>query len=227
MTRKRYAYYEEIGRSSTTAHIPAKPISKAPASGGIYTDQNAGISFEVPIRTGRGQNDRGNWKARHFGTRANERGLVQLAVKAYQPAAGVRLDALLQAMAREPVTVTLTRVAPGRSKGLDGDNLRGAMKNIRDVLAEVMGLTNDRESERLEWKYAQARGPWGVRVEVSARKPEVQGPGWTAEDWCEVARALNADYYRWEAAGHREQECWSRRLAEQAEAMARALGGEA
>ena len=62
-------------------------------------------------------------------------------------------------------TVTLTRIAPRK---LDCDNLRGALKAVRDGVADWLGV--DDGSERITWKYAQERGKpkWhSVRVEVA------------------------------------------------------------
>lgn len=60
--------------------------------------------------------------------------------------------------------VTLTRVAP--SNGLDCDNLQGAMKAIRDQVAQWLGI-NDKHRDIVRYEYAQRRGPWGVTIEFS------------------------------------------------------------
>lgn len=202
------------------AHIPAKPTPSGAAAPGAYTGQDAGISFEVPLRTGRGQNDREHWRVRAKRVE-REKQAVLLAAAAYEPVPGCRLDDLLAEMARRgPVVVTLTRIAP--SGGLDEeDNLTGSLKAIRDAMAKVLGLPNDRAPERVTWKYKQVRGPWAVRIEVSARKPEVQGPGWTAEEWALAGLALKAAA----ALKGGEVGVHVRSLGLKAEAMARALGG--
>jgi hypothetical protein len=60
-----------------------------------------------------------------------------------------------------PCSVLLTRVAP--SNGLDDDNLTGALKGVRDEVAKWLGV-DDRRSMTVRYRYAQMRGPWGVRI---------------------------------------------------------------
>jgi hypothetical protein len=62
------------------------------------------------------------------------------------------------------VEVRLIRVAPRR---LDDDNLRGALKAIRDGVADWLGV--DDGGDAVSWHYAQERGAkrwYAVRVEV-------------------------------------------------------------
>ena len=66
--------------------------------------------------------------------------------------------------AGEIAGIWLCRVAPRR---LDDDNLRAALKSIRDRVAEELGV--DDGSERLIWMYEQRRGKpkeYAVLVEV-------------------------------------------------------------
>ena len=61
-------------------------------------------------------------------------------------------------------TVTLTRIFVGT---LDDDNLRGALKGVRDEVAAWIGL-DDRDA-RIRWVYGQItceRGRWAVKIEV-------------------------------------------------------------
>lgn len=60
-----------------------------------------------------------------------------------------------------PCRVLLTRIAP--SNGLDDDNLAGSLKGVRDQIAEWLGV-DDRHRDRVAYRYAQERGPWGVRI---------------------------------------------------------------
>lgn len=75
-----------------------------------------------------------------------------------------------------PVVVTLTRLSRGE---LDDDNLRGALKSVRDGVADALGLKSDRDP-RVRWEYGQGRGtkaqPYGVRIEVRAREIEAERP---------------------------------------------------
>lgn len=59
-----------------------------------------------------------------------------------------------------PCAVKLVRIAP--SNGLDGDNLQGALKAVRDGIADAFGV--DDRDPRLTWVYEQRRGPYGVEV---------------------------------------------------------------
>jgi hypothetical protein len=51
------------------------------------------------------------------------------------------------------VVVTITRVSP---RLLDDDNLRGALKAVRDGIADALGV--DDRDERVRWRYRQIRG---------------------------------------------------------------------
>lgn len=62
-----------------------------------------------------------------------------------------------------PCLVTITRIAP--SKGLDPhDGLPASCKPVVDAIADAMGI--DDRHPGVEWKYAQERGKYGVRVRV-------------------------------------------------------------
>lgn len=65
---------------------------------------------------------------------------------------------------RGRLVVTLTRVAP---RELDDDNLRPALKAVRDETAAWLGLPDDRDP-RVAWEYAQRRGkPGQYAVEIT------------------------------------------------------------
>lgn len=97
-------------------------------------------------------NARGHWAKRAARVKAQRRRAHALCAA---PAAAVGL----------PVTVTLTRIAP--SGGLDDDNLRGALKAVRDGVADAFGL-DDRDG-RIAWAYEQQRGKeYGVRITMEA-----------------------------------------------------------
>jgi hypothetical protein len=69
-------------------------------------------------------------------------------------------------MREKPVAVLLTRVAP---RELDDDNLRGALKAVRDQVTVRLGFKNDRDP-RLVWNYAQRHGAvreYAVEIELS------------------------------------------------------------
>jgi hypothetical protein len=65
-----------------------------------------------------------------------------------------------------PCVITLTRVAP---RELDGDNLQGGMKSVRDGVADWFGV--DDRDPRIKWEYAQRKGgvrEYAAEVEVRA-----------------------------------------------------------
>ena len=107
-----------------------------------------------PLRTGRGLNSREHHMARARRVR-DERWTVVHAIGRQEAPAG-------------PVVVTLWRVSPS-AKGLDKDNLQGALKAVRDQVADW--LKRDDADPSIEWRYAQRggkRGEWliGIDVEV-------------------------------------------------------------
>lgn len=71
-----------------------------------------------------------------------------------------------------PCVVTLTRISP---RALDDDNLRGALKHVRDGVADALGLKSDRDP-RVRWEYGQAKeasdgmGEKAVEVRVERRE---------------------------------------------------------
>lgn len=85
--------------------------------------------------------------------------------KRHRRAASERKAAFLMMPRVEiPCTVKMTRVAP---RALDDDNLRGSLKNLRDGIADRLGV--DDRSPLVKWEYAQERGParhYSVVVEV-------------------------------------------------------------
>ena len=106
----------------------------------------------LEIKTMSEPNMRGHWAKRAARAKAQRRKAQALAAPR---AAAVGL----------PVAVTLTRIAP--SNGLDDDNLRGALKAVRDGVADAFGL-DDRDG-RIRWQYGQAHGKdYGVRIDMEA-----------------------------------------------------------
>lgn len=111
----------------------------------------------IPLRTSSGLNAREHYMARKRRVR-KERDAV-----AWMLSAVVRPEI--------PCTVTLTRVAP--SSGLDDDNLAGALKGVRDEVAKWLRI-DDRDRMTVRYRYAQQRGPWGVRIEFGPPQPGAQ-----------------------------------------------------
>lgn len=113
-------------------------------------------AIEIPLRIESEANMRGmHWAAKARRTKA-ARSTTCLVLRSKGPRVAL------------PVVVELVRVAP---RALDDDNLRGALKAVRDGVADWLGV-DDRDA-RVEWRYAQARGAaktYAVRVVVSERK---------------------------------------------------------
>lgn len=64
-----------------------------------------------------------------------------------------------------PCIVTMTRIAP--SDGLDShDNLQMSLKHAADGVALWLGVPD--KDERIQWRYSQEKGPYGVRVTVES-----------------------------------------------------------
>jgi hypothetical protein len=80
----------------------------------------------------------------HWAKRANRAKLHRQL--AYIMAKGLKGCAL-------PVTIKLTRISPRK---LDDDNLRGALKSVRDGIADRLGI--DDRDPRVIWEYAQTKG---------------------------------------------------------------------
>lgn len=54
------------------------------------------------------------------------------------------------------ISVSFTRVYRGQGKEMDGDNLQGSIKHVRDGLCDWLGI--DDASDRFVWAYHQRRG---------------------------------------------------------------------
>ncbi len=133
-------------------------VTYAPRTGRTQTilhDSNAAIrrtEFIIPIKTGRGQNDREHHMARYRRT-SGEREAACLLTRTQ-----IHRNAL-------PCVVTLTRISAGT---LDAhDNLKGSLKSILDGIAD--GLEIKDNDPRVTWRYAQqkcTRGYFGIRVRI-------------------------------------------------------------
>ena len=102
----------------------------------------------VPLKTVPGLNARELWQVRASRVKKERKAVAWSLVGQKHPPI--------------PCSVLLTRVAP--SGGVDDDNLPGALKGVRDQIAEWLGI-DDRHSKQVRYVYAQKRGPWGVTIE--------------------------------------------------------------
>lgn len=110
------------------------------------------IRFFIPVRLGRGLNDREHPMARHRRI-TNEKNVVGWTIKTTPKP-------------RLPCTVKLTRHAPGR--GLDSDNLQGSLKATRDAVAAWLQV-DDAKEDIARYVYDQKKNAatWGVTIEIS------------------------------------------------------------
>jgi hypothetical protein len=142
-----------VAASSSTEDL----FKPAPATGPIA------FYLEVPLRAVSMSNARMHWARK-----AKEVKRQREAVQFYFAVCRRNSEAPLPL----PCTVLLTRVAP---RELDDDNLRGALKAVRDQVATVLGV--DDRDKRVRWEYAQAKPDkpktYAVRIEI---RPQVLAP---------------------------------------------------
>lgn len=100
------------------------------------------ITIILPLRTVSKLNTREHW-AKKAKRNASERQTAKLLVGAEVKREGLK----------PPAKVTLTRIGPNP---LDGDNLQGSNKSVRDGIADAFGL--DDRSPLLTWVYSQRTG---------------------------------------------------------------------
>lgn len=105
------------------------------------------MTILVPIRTGRGLNDRGHWRVKARAVKAERQATAWVLKNATRPAI--------------PCSVLLTRIAP--SNGLDDDGVVGSLKSVRDEVARWLGV-DDRRRDIVRYAYGQRRGEWGVEI---------------------------------------------------------------
>lgn len=139
----------EIGRRGPAENCPLPP--RIPSNFGLTP------TVSIPLRTGRGQNDREHWRARASRVRAEKWAAGWALLGAYGPRPPWPL----------PLRVTLTRGAP--SGGLDDDNLAGSLKAVRDAVAEWLEV-DDARRDLVRYAYAQERSnrTWFVRITFEA-----------------------------------------------------------
>ncbi len=115
-------------------------------------------SVVLPLRTLGPNGSHGHWR-----TLATRR-------KRERTAAGMATPAH-----RLPAVVRLVRLSAGE---LDDDNLRGALKGIRDGVADRLGIKDN--DPRVRWEYGQEhcrRGEFGVRIEIRPADGRNEGEG--------------------------------------------------
>lgn len=108
------------------------------------------MSVTIELRTKPEGNRREHWR-RVLSRGKRQRRVVGMALLAHRPP-------------KLPAVVTLTRLSAGE---LDDDNLRSALKRVRDAVAEWCGC-GDSPKDPITWGYGQDKAPRGqqaVRIE--------------------------------------------------------------
>jgi hypothetical protein len=114
------------------------------------------ISVNLPLRTKNPTNNREHWRTVHTRSK-KERGTAYMLVKSKLNAAPLFYPPYIQ--------IRLTRLSSGE---LDDDNLRAALKSVRDGVADAFGM-DDAKNSKLKFEYAQEkckRGAYCVRIEI-------------------------------------------------------------
>lgn len=128
-----------INASGNTLELAARNELGVPGDRERLSDPE--LTIIVPLRTRSEMNLREHWSKRSR-RMANHRAVAYL-----------RLSAALMSVLPVPAIVTMVRIAP---RQLDDDNLRGALKGVRDGVADAFGL--DDRDPRIRWRYEQRRG---------------------------------------------------------------------
>ncbi len=106
------------------------------------------LEFEVPIQTVSEANRRDHWATRAKRARRQRMSAWQCTIYAAH-----RWGVVLDICRAVRATVTLTRFS---SRRLDDDNMRAAMKAVRDGIADALHV--DDGSDDVIWRYAQGAG---------------------------------------------------------------------
>lgn len=121
------------------------------------------LSVEVPIKTVSELNRREHWASRARRVKA-QRAATMFALRCSREDPSDYKAALT-------IRVLLVRIGPRR---LDGDNLQGALKAVRDAVAEWIGV--DDGDLAYDWVYAQETGrPASVRIHIGRGDPFRKG----------------------------------------------------
>lgn len=106
------------------------------------------IVVTLPIATVSESNRRDHWTVRAKRSRDNRTVARVMFAKARFDATGKIY------LAGSNAVVTLTRISP---RMLDDDNLRPALKAVRDGIADALQI--DDRDPRVKWRYDQRKGP--------------------------------------------------------------------
>lgn len=119
----------------------------------IIATNSPTFSKALPLTTTSEANAHTHWRERQRRAKAQREAVTLLM---HRLRADLRLD-----LAHRDMVVRLVRVAPCE---LDSDNLAGALKHVRDSVAELLGV-DDRDPQ-VTWVVDQQYGPAGVVIET-------------------------------------------------------------
>jgi len=105
---------------------------------------------QLPLRLGRGGNDREHHQVRHKRVQS-EKWSVGIVLNTCHPRPEL------------PCVIRLVRISPSPVP-LDDDNLVGSLKGTRDAVAARLGV-DDGRLDRVRFETGQERGAWAVRIE--------------------------------------------------------------
>lgn len=145
---------------------PTKPRKRRATPMGAYATGPGWVV--VPLRLVGSQNAREHWRARTRRVK-HERYMATVAVRTMPPVAS-----------SAPYVVELTRVGPRK---VDGDNLQGSLKAVRDGVADALGV-DDGDEDLVVWTYRQELGPYACRIRLVC-PCETNQVRWECASWCE------------------------------------------
>lgn len=129
---------ERRAPSLSTVRSPSAPPRQSPATAGAVPERApAVVALTIPMRTVSLANMREHWSDRQRRARGQREAVYYRLLQLGRP--------------ELPVVVLLVRL--GRE--LDDDNLRGALKSVRDGVAFWLGA--DDRDPRITWEYAQEK----------------------------------------------------------------------
>lgn len=143
--------------------------AEAGASYAAPARREPALRFAIPVKTISESNRRCHWSERAKRVSAQRKAAGIYTYQAAMWTAGFRCLPK-QVIGRSPtgrLTIHMTRVSPGI---LDDDNLRSALKGVRDGIATSLGVDDGHDS--LRWEYAQRRGKqeeYAVEVVITPR----------------------------------------------------------
>jgi Holliday junction resolvase RusA-like endonuclease len=125
------------------------------------------MKFEMQLKTVTEGNAKEHWRTKAKRAREQKRTTwLHMVVEATQQIAmgsalGTRVGFCC------PIVVTMTRIG----RRLDNDNIYGALKHVRDAIADGLGI-DDRHEDLVRYDVAQENGKsGGVRVEIKGTWP--------------------------------------------------------